>query len=282
MPEETIPVVKNSSVTTAPTPKIEAIAPTAETVVKDFPTEMIDLPSEGHFYPKSSPLSSGRIEIKYMTAKEEDILTSQNLIKKGVVLDELLKALIVTPGVKLEDILIGDKNGIFLAARRLAYGDKYGAKITCPKCGVENQVEINLGDVKSKQFDFSKYPKGENSFTMQLPISKKTITYKLLTHKDEMDIDAELKGLAKLSKNNSPEMTTRLKYMITSIDGNTDRAAIKKFVDNLLAKDSIALRKNVKESTPDMDMTFGFKCSECGHEERMALPLGVDFFWPST
>lgn len=280
MPEETIPVSRNNS---APAQKIEQpVAQSVENQAKDFPTEIIDLPSEGYFYPKSSPLSSGRIELKYMTAKEEDILTSQNLIKKGVVLDELLKALIVTPGVKLDDILIGDKNGIFLAARRLAYGDKYSAKITCPKCGAENEVALELGDIKVKEFDFSKYTRGENTFSLQLPASKKTVTYKLLTHKDEMDIDAELKGLAKISKNSSPEMTTRLKYMVTSVDGNADRTLIKKFVDNLLAKDSIALRKAVRENTPDMDMTFTFKCSECGHEERMALPLGVDFFWPSA
>ena len=248
----------------------------------DFPVEYIDLPSEGHFYPSSSPLSSGRIQLKYMTAREEDILTNQNLIKKGVVLDELLKAVIVTPNVKLEDLLIGDKNAIFVAARRLAYGDKYPAKITCPKCGEENSIEINLADLKFKNFDFSKYTRGENSFSFTLPVSGKTVVYKLLTHKDESDIDAELKALAKISKTNTPEMTTRLKYSIVSVDGNTDRGNIKKFVDNMLAKDSMALRKYIRENTPDLDMNFEFTCSACGHNERMALPLGVDFFWPST
>jgi hypothetical protein len=220
--------------------------------------------------------------LKYMTAREEDILTNQNLIKKGVVLDELLKALIVTPNVKLDDIFVGDKNAIFIAARRLAYGDEYPAKITCPKCGEENEVKINLGELKSKEFDFSKYTKGENAFSFELPVSKKTVVYRLLTHKDEGDIDAELKGLAKISKANTPEMTTRLKYSIVSVDGNSDRGVVKKFVDNMLAKDSMALRRYIRENTPDMDMTFDFTCSACGHNERMAMPLGVDFFWPTT
>lgn len=280
MDNNTIPVTKQNTQPPAAAPQV---APPVQAEQKlDFPVEYIDLPSEGHFYPLSSPLSSGRIQLKYMTAREEDILTNQNLIKKGVVLDELLKALIVTPNVKLDDILVGDKNAIFIAARRLAYGDEYPAKITCPKCGEENEVKINLGELKSKEFDFSKYTKGENAFSFQLPISKKTVVYRLLTHKDEGDIDAELKGLAKISKANTPEMTTRLKYSIVSVDGNSDRGVVKKFVDNMLAKDSMALRRYIRENTPDMDMTFDFTCSACGHNERMAMPLGVDFFWPTT
>lgn len=275
MSDATIPISKQTAPVQQPTA-------TQQPSAADFPTEYIDLPSEGHFYPLSSPLSSGRIQLKYMTAKEEDILTSQNLIKKGVVLDELLKALIITTGVKLDDIFILDKNAIFVAARRLAYGDKYPVKIVCPKCETENNVEVDLSSLKVKDFDFSKYTKGENSFNFDLAVSKKTVTYRLLTHKDETDIDAELKGLAKLSKGNSPEMTTRLKYMITAVNGDNDRGNIKKFVDNMPAKDSMSLRKHIRENTPELDMSFDFKCSECGHEERMAMPLGVDFFWPST
>lgn len=276
--DNTISITKQSA---APVPQSAPVAQAVEQKF-DFPVEYIDLPSEGYFYPSSSPLSSGRIQLKYMTAREEDILTNQNLIKKGVVLDELLKALIVTPNVKLDDILVGDKNAIFVAARRLAYGDEYPAKITCPKCGEENDVKINLGTLKSREFDFSKYTKGENAFSFTLPVSGKTLVYKLLTHKDETDIDTELKGLAKISKTNTPEMTTRLKYSIVSVDGNSDRGGVKKFVDNMLAKDSMALRKHIRENTPDLDMNFDFTCSACGHNERMAMPLGVDFFWPST
>lgn len=281
MENNTIPITKQNT----PVPPIVAqqIAQSASVEQKlDFPTEYIDLPSEGYFYPASSPLSSGRVQLKYMTAREEDILTNQNLIKKGVVLDEMLRALIVSPGVKLDDILIGDKNAIFVAARRLAYGDEYPAKITCPKCGEENEVKINLAELKAKPFDFSKYTKGENAFSFELPTSKRKIVYKLLTHKDDGDIDAELKALTKISKTSAPELTTRLKYSIISVEGNADRLVVKKFVDSMLAKDSIALRKHMRENTPDLDMNFNFICSACGHNERMAMPLGVDFFWPAT
>ena len=272
--ETTIPITRSPSAQAAPSD-----VPAKQT----FPTEYIDLPSRGHFYPESSPLASGRVELKFMTAKEEDILTSQNLIKKGVVLDELLKALIVNPAIKLEDILIGDKNAIFIAARRLAYGDKYPAKIKCQECGEESEIQINLAELKSKEFDFTKSPKGSNQFDYQLPTSKKNVVYKLLTHKDETDIDAELKAIAKLSKGGStPEMTTRLKYLIVSIDGNTDRGFIKKFVDTeLRAIDSVELRKHIRGNNPDMDMSFDFVCPKCGATARMAMPLGVDFFWPS-
>lgn len=281
MDNNTIPITKQS--TSVPQLATQQAAPPVSAEQKfDFPTEYIDLPSEGYFYPASSPLSSGRIQLKYMTAREEDILTNQNLIKKGVVLDELLKALIVTPNVKLEDILVGDKNAIFVAARRLAYGDEYPVKITCPKCGEENDVKVNLAELKFKEFDFSKHTRGENAFSFHLPASNKTIIYKLLTHSDEGNIDLELKGLAKISKTTAPEMTTRLKYSIVSVDGNSDRGVVKKFVDNMLAKDSMVLRKYIRENTPDLDMTIDFSCSACGHSERMAMPLGVEFFWPTT
>jgi hypothetical protein len=262
-----------------------AFIPASDVPAKQtFPTEFIDLPSRGHFYPEGSALASGRVELKFMTAKEEDILTSQNLIKKGIVLDELLKALIVNPAIKLDDILIGDKNAIFVAARRLAYGDKYPAKITCKDCGEESEVQINLGVLDAKPFDFEKAPKGKNEFDFQLPTSKKNVVYRLLTHKDEADIDAELKIVAKKVGGNgsSPEMTTRLKYLIVSIDGNADRNFIKKFVDTeLRAIDSVELRKHIRGNNPDMDMNFDFTCPKCSATARMAMPLGVDFFWPA-
>lgn len=265
--------------------QIAFTAPASDASAKpSFPTEVIDLPSTGYFYPEGSLLSSGRVELKFMTAREEDILTSTNLIKKGVVLDELLKALIVHPGIKLDDILVGDKNAIFIAARRLAYGDKYPVKIKCPSCGEESDVVVDLASIKSKDFDPTKYSKGVNQFDFVLPKSNKKVTFKLLTHKDEQDIDNELKLMAKVSKTGtSPEMTTRLKYMLVSVDGKTDRGYIKAFVDNeMSAYDSKELRQYIRGINPDMDMNFDFTCPKCGHAARMAMPMGVDFFWPST
>lgn len=250
-----------------------------------YPTELIDLPSQGYFYPNEHPLSDGHIEMKLMTAKEEDILMNQNLIKKGVVLDTLLEALIINKNVKLNDLLLCDKNALYIAARRLAYGDSYGPlDIKCNKCGEKNEKTVNLGEIKIKELDFSKYTKGENKFEFVLPYSKRTITFKLLTHFDDKQIDAELKTAAKLFKNgNTSELTTRFKFIITSVDGNTDKAEIRKFVENeLTSRDSLSFRTYMKEVSPEVDSSFNFVCEYCANEERMGIPITVSFFWPDT
>ena len=251
----------------------------------EYPSEVVDLPSKGWFYDQSSPLASGKIDIKYMTAKEEDILTSQNLIKKGVVLDKLLEQLIVTPGVKLDDILVGDKNAIFISARVLAYGKDYKIKFKDPSTGDDVEDTIDLTKLNAKEYDFDSATRGENIFSFTLPHSEKVVHWKLLTHSDEQAIDAELKGMKKFTKNKNEtsEVTTRLKYVIKALDGDEDRARIKSFVDKeLLARDSLAFREHIKENTPDLDMTFNFESEDTGYEERMTIPLGVDFFYPST
>ena len=250
-----------------------------------YPSEVVDLPSRGWFYDPSSPLASGKVDIKYMTAREEDILTSQNLIKKGVVLDKLLEALIVSPGVKLDDILTGDKNAIFIAARILAYGKDYKIKFKDPSNGEDVEDTVDLTKLENKEFDFEAHDRGQNLFEYELPYSKRKIHWSMLTHADERTIDQELKAMKKFSrdKNQSSEVTTRLKYVIKALDGNEDKGAIKKFVDTeLLARDSLAFRNYVKENTPDIDLTFNFESEDTGYTERMNLPLGVDFFYPSA
>jgi hypothetical protein len=251
----------------------------------EYPTEVVDLPSKGWFYESTSPLASGKIDIKYMTAREEDILTSQNLIKKGVVLDKLLEALIATPGVNLNDVLVGDKNAIFIAARILAYGKDYNIKFKDPSTNEDVQDVIDLSKIEAKEFEFGNHERGSNLFEFELPFCKKKVHWSLLSHKDEQNIDAELKAMKKFTKNKNEtsEVTTRLKYVIKAIDGNDDRNSIKQFVDReLLARDSLAFREHIKENTPDLDMTFNFESEDTGYEERMTIPLGVDFFYPST
>ena len=250
-----------------------------------YPTEVIELPSEGHFYPIGHPLSSGKIELKMMTAKEEDILMSQNLIKKGIVLDKLLENLIVDKNIKLDDILLADKNAILISARRLAYGDGYGpVEVTCPKCREVDQITFNLSEIKNEEFDFSNYTKGENSFEFVLPYSKKTIRYRILTHKDEQQIENELKANNKILKGSSSnEVTARLRSMIISVNGEDDRNYIKKFVETeMVSRDALALRQYIKKNTPDVDLNFNFTCGSCSHEERLGVPLTVTFFWPDA
>ncbi len=249
----------------------------------DVPTEVIELPSKGIFYPEGHPLASGKIEMKYMTAKEEDILTSQNLIKQGVVIDKLLQALIVDK-FNYNDLLVIDKNALFIAARVLGYGKDYDVEVACPACGEKSKHTIDLTSFESKDVDFSKFTKGKNAFNFTLPASKKVLTLKFLTHGDEKTIEEELKGLKKMSSLTKvdPELTTRLKYVITAVDGNPD-AATSTFVNSMLAVDSLALRKFLKEITPDIDTTFNYTCPHCGHEnERIQVPIDVSFFWPGV
>jgi hypothetical protein len=237
-----------------------------------IPTETIELPSKGLIYPESSPLSSGKIEMKYMTAKEEDILTNQNYISKGTVLDELIKSLIVSDA-KYDDLIVGDKNALLVASRILGYGKDYTFMY-----GGEEQ-SIDLSTIENKPIDESLFTKGVNEFEYTLPSTSTVITFKLLTNHDEKKIAAELEGLKKINKNASPEMSTRLKYMITSVGGNKDNKTIREFVDNhLLARDSRALREYIKEVQPDVDLTFFPE----GSNTKVNIPIGLNFFWPDA
>ena len=241
-----------------------------------FPTEMVELPSKGYLYPEGHPLSSGKVEIKYMTAKEEDILTSQNLINNGTVIDALLKSLIVDKQIDLGDLLIGDKNAIMVAARILGYGKDYPFTYD----GVEKSV--NLSKLEPKDIDFSKITKGQNEFHFKLPTSQRDVTFKVINGRDEKDIEAEVNAKEKINKNSSSELTTRLKKMILSVDGKTDRAFINGFVDNeFLSRDSLAFRQHVKTVTPDLDFDITLTDSS-GKEIEVTIPITLRFFWPDA
>ena len=241
-----------------------------------FPTEEVSLPSKGLVYSSESPLSKGFIEMKYMTAKEEDILTNEAYIKKGNVIDKLLQSLIVTP-INYNDLLLGDKNALLIAARVLGYGKNYVFELN----GIEHTIDLTeLEDKELKQEHLLKPNHNEFSFT--LPVLQKEITFKLLTHSDEQKIDEELKGRKK-AKQESAELTTRLKYIIQSIDGDYEKRTIREFVDNqLLAKDSRALREYMKQIGPDVDMTFEYE-DENGETQRgVNVPLNITFLWPDA
>ena len=235
-----------------------------------LPTETILLPSQGKIYSNDNPLSLGKVEIKYMTAREEDILTNQNYISKGTVLDELIKSLIVSD-VKYEDMIVGDKNALLVAARILGYGKEYKFE-----WGGE-EYNIDLTTIEDKPLNEKLFIKGVNEFNFTLPSTGVPITFKLLTGADERKINAELEGLKKINKNLSPELSTRLKYMITSIGDNRESKDIRQFVDNqLLARDSRAFREYIKEVQPDVDLTF----FPDGSDTKVSIPIGLSFFWP--
>lgn len=237
-----------------------------------LPTETVQLPSKGLLYSSDNPLSSGEIEIKYMTAKEEDILTNQNYIANGTVLDKLLKSLIVTE-INYNDLLIGDKNAIMIAARILGYGAEYRFNYN----GKEEVV--NLTEIDNKPLDESLYTQGLNEFSFTLPTSGNEITFKMLTHGDEIKITQELEGLKKLNKEGTPELTTRLKYMISSVNGEKDKKVIREFVDKaFLARDARAFREYISKIQPDVDLTF----FPSGTNRSVSIPIGVSFFWPDV
>ena len=249
-----------------------------------FHAEPIELASKGWFYPNGHPLSSGHLDLFYMTASSEDLLTSRNLIQKGIVIDRLIESLIATPGVKLDDILLGDKAAIMVAARVMGYGKDYTVSISCPQCDQASEVSINLEELEDRDCPFfTQEYKGINEFPFELPVSKKNITFKFLTHADEMSIRAELASIKKLAKTDiDKEVTTRLSKIIVSIDRETNGAKIRSFVESMPARDARALREYLKQVTPDINLSSSFVCSNCGYEGRANMPIDSNFFWPNN
>ena len=243
-----------------------------------FPTEVIDLPSGGKLYPKDSPLAEGKLELKYMTTKEEDILMSENLITQGVVIDKLLDSLIVTQGVKQEQLVLGDKNAVLVAARILAYGSEYTVEVANPN-NPEQKIEHT--------FDLTQCPFNEvvegvdysgNSFDYETPIGKNKIKFKLLTGVEEKLIEKDLEQSKKVGYNS--DITTRLRYTITEVDGDNKVETITSFSQNMLARDSVSLRNYIQEISPDIDMTSEIKIG--GQTVSVSIPLTVEFFWPKS
>jgi hypothetical protein len=239
-----------------------------------FPTEIVELPSKGLLYPEGNPLAEGKIEMKYMTAREEDILTNQNYIRQGIVIDKLLQSMIISK-INYDDLLVTDKDAIMIASRILGYGKDYSFDFN------GETITVDLSELKEKEFD-SSLIQNKNEFSFKLPHSGNEITFKLLSHGDEKKIDAELEGLKKIDSKGSFELSTRLKYMILSVNGNRDMKTIREFVDNaFLARDAKAFREYVATITPGLDLKFTYT-NENGVEKEAALPIGLNFFWPDA
>jgi len=236
-----------------------------------FPTEVVELPSKGLVYPPDHILRSGKVEMKYMTAKEEDILSNQNFISKGIVLDKLLESLTLGK-FDIKDLITGDKNAILVASRVLGYGKDYSFSYG----GTEYNVD--LSKLENKPFNDSLIS-NKGTFNFTLPNSGTLVEFKLLNEKDEEKIKQEIEGLKKINKDSSTDVTTRLKYQIVSIDGKEDKTAIKDFIDNyLLASDSRALRTYIKSVSPDVDLVAKVMINNV--EEDIDIPINLNFFWP--
>lgn len=246
-----------------------------------LPTETIELPSQGKIYDIANPLSSGKVEMKYMTAREEDILTNVNLLKQGLAIEKMLQSLIKSP-IQYEDLLLGDRNSLLIAARILAYGSSYSFEyIDSENDDNRETITIDLQTLKNKEVDYSLY-NNKNEFTFELPASKNVITFKLLTVGDEKKIEQEIKGFKKATNLQAGELTTRLKHQITSVNGDYEQKSIREFVDGyLLAKDSNPLRAYIGKVSPDIDLTINFTLSS-GREVEQTLPLTAEFFFPGS
>lgn len=261
--------------------KVEAPIPT-QTQTKSYPfaTEVITLPSEGLVYPESNPLAKGEVTLKLLTAKEEDILTSTNLIRKGIVLDKLLESIVVDSDVNINDLIIGDKNAILIASRILAFGPEYKVTVTDPSENEPVEVNVDMSKLNTKEIDLSKLNR-KNEYDFTLPKSKVPIKFKIMTHGDEVAVSKDIEASMKIMKQGN-DIQARYRRLLVEVNGNRDAGYISNFVANqLLAADSKSLRKYMNEITPDVDLKFDYTSPFTGETEALKVPIGVDFFYPS-
>lgn len=268
-------------------------APSAKKTL-DFtcPTEYVDLPSQGKFYAEDHPLhGSDSIEIRFMTAKDEDILTSKSLLKKGVAIDRFLQNIIVDPRVKVQDLLVGDKNALVVASRITGYGSDYQTKVTCPACGTSQDFEFDLeqsttsaGGLQALAEDLPAIAEKvtateDNTWTVECPKSKVTVELQLMNGHHEKYL---AKSAAMKKKQKLPEtlLTDQLRQTIISVNGNSEPKNINKFIDVMPAMDSRFLRSVYEKLMPNVDLTQHFDCHSCGFEQEMEVPFTTDFFWP--
>jgi len=249
------------------------------------PTEFVELPSRGEFYTKDHPLhGQSSIEIRYMTAKDEDTLTSKTLLKQGVALERVLQNLLVDNSININDLLIGDKNAIVVAARRSAYGADYETKVTCPACGVTDEKTFDLSEVNFIEHasleDLGVTKNDDTTFSILLPVTKVEVKVRLMTGRDETKLSSIRGTKKKLSRDAELSMTDQFKQFVVSINDVEDKNQVSSFINNMPANDSRFLRLAYKKVVPNIDLQQYFECNSCGFEQDMEVPFTTDFFWP--
>ena len=252
------------------------------------PTEIVDLPSKGVFYPEGHPLyNKDTIEIRYMTAKDEDTLTNVSLLKKGVALEKVLQDIVVDKTINMDTLLVGDKNAVIVAARKSAYGADYETKVTCPSCSKVQGYEFDLNNcnikdpITEEDLEELGVRKTEDcTFVFQLPILNVPVEIKLLTGKDENFIAQRTREAQLAKKDMESLLLLQLKLMIKSINGISDPKVIAEAVSLLPAKDSKSIRQMYSKIAPNMDLSHNFECRSCSYEARLEVPFTSDFFWP--
>jgi rubrerythrin len=249
------------------------------------PTEFVELPSEGLFYPPGHPLHEQKtVEIRFMTAKEEDILTSRSLLKAGVALDRMLQNILIDKRINVNSLLVGDKNALLVAARRTGYGPEYVTKVNCPSCGTSTEHSFDISEPPVNSFkqnaqDLGVLYSNNGTVTITLPMSGVTVECRLLTGDDENRLIKETERKSK-RKLQSSTTTDAFRAFIVSVNGDSNTFSVESFIQSMPARDARHLRTIYNEVLPNIDLKQEFVCTECGHEADMEVPLGVDFFWP--
>jgi hypothetical protein len=249
----------------------------------EIPVESVPLPSAGLIYPADSPLSGREtVDIRAMTAKEEDILTSRALIKKGTVITELLKSCLVDKNIDPDSLISGDRNAIMTAVRITGYGSDYTVDIDCPACSEKSKQNFKLTELGIKRLEIEPVEIGKNLFEFKLPVSGKTIRFKFLTGKDEQEITVTAERKRKQGQQSDNLITQKLMYSVVAVDGTTDKVKVQSFIRNMPARDSLSLRKFMDANEPGIDMKSWIECPNCDESSEVRLPLGVSFFWPDN
>lgn len=249
----------------------------------EVPVDAVPLPSGGVVYPKDNPLHGQEtVDIRAMTAREEDILTSRALIKKGTVITELIRSCLVDKRVDVDSMLVGDRNAVMVALRVTGYGAGYNVEVSCPECSESSKQEFSLLELPIKRLDAEPVAPGENLFECMLPVTKKKICFKLLTGRDEQEMSIIAERLKKQGQKTDSLVTTRLLHTVVSVDGITDKVKVQAFVRNMPAGDSLVLRKHMDRIEPGIEMKAWMECPSCSESSEVRLPMGASFFWPDS
>ncbi len=251
------------------------------------PTEFVELPSKGLFYPENHPLHNQEtIEIKHMTAKEEDMLTSRALLKKGIALERVLASIIVDKRIDPHSLLVGDRNAVLIATRISGYGSEYNTKVTCPQCGTACEHVFYLHELNAKEhgrfegLDVRYNPENQ-TFTTRLPRLGADVSLRLLRGQDEQNLLTQIESARK--KNRAEKtITNQLRHIIAAVNGDSSPEVINVLVDNIPSVDSRHLRLVYKLCMPDIEMKQDFNCGECDYSQELEVPLTADFFWPDA
>lgn len=251
----------------------------------EIAVESVPLPSKGLVYPPGSPLHQRQsVEFRAMTTREEDILMSPALIKKGTVVTELIKSCLIDKTIDVPSMLVGDRTALMIGVRATGYSAEYTPTVICPQCQTKSELNVDLNDLPLKMLDLTPVEPFKNIFEFTLPRSKKNVKFQFVTGLTEEMMIKDMNARKKKGFENSNMVTNMLQHYIVEIDGDSSRSFINKFIQVMPAMDSSALRQYINDHEPGIDMTYEFECRsiDCEHAEKISIPIDGSFFWPNS